>query len=1076
MVVLLMVGLQSVFAQEREITGVVTSADDGLTIPGVSVVVKGTTNGASTDIDGKYKLKVSADAKILVFSFVGMETQEIAIEGKTTINVVLKSAAKKIDEVVVVGYTTTTKQSFSGTAKVVEAEKLTSKAVQNVSQALAGESAGVQVINNGQPGQTATILIRGIGSVNGNSAPLYIVDGVPFSGDLNSINAEDVKSTTILKDASATAIYGSRGANGVILITTKKGRAGKTSFEVNAKHGWNFRLLPRYERITSPEEYLELSYDALKNDLDKLGYDMAKYKSAGDAARSLLFDPKFGFNPIYNMWQAPADQLIDPVTGKMIKGLKRKYTPEDWGDYAYQTSSRDEVTLKMSGGSEKASHYISMGYLKDVGYALNSDYTRFGGRVNLAYKPTEWLRANTNLNYSYGEQNKGTGGGAESLFWVVDNMPSIYPLFVRDAEGNIVKDKYYGNNKFDYGETSERAASPLSNGISSATYDLDRVKKHSISANMSFVATITKGLTFETSYGLDYYSRVRNNVGNPFFGGDAGEHGAIYKTYSSIKSQNFNQILRFRKTFDVHGLEAFVAHESNEYVYEVSTVSKKGIVNITNDEARESLSNYIAQGSDSQGYYEDRALESYFGQVSYNYDRKYYLTGTVRRDGSSRFYNDKWGTFWSVGASWVASNEDFMKSIEAINFLKVKASYGHLGDERSASEYAGQNGYNIGTMLDAKGKKALALELRATDNPYITWESSNQFQFGVEFEAFNGFLEGAVDYYSKSTSDLVFSRRVAPSTGDALIDVNDGKLLNSGIEFDLTANVIKTDDLKFSVSVNGEMLHNELTQMPLDGSGKRKISDAGTYFCYAKGKGLYDYFIPEWAGVNSANGDPLWKQSWVDKNNNNMYDEGEGIKDLYDYRARNPKAVIKERITNDYAEATSRFIGKSAIPTVRGAFRLNLSYKGFTLGAQFAYSLGGYAYDGAYAGSLMGNSQIGAGNYSVDMRKRWRKPGDITNVPRLYATQNTRVNATSTRFLVKSDYLALNNVRLGYSLPKAWVESLGLNSIDVWASGDNLFLLSERKGFNPASSVTGNSSSYRYQPMSSVTLGTRIKF
>ncbi len=1067
-------GISSALAQ-KTFSGTVIGPD-GLGLPGVSVVEKANpTNGVYTDIDGKWELSVPNGKTMLEFTSVGFKT--VVLAAKDAKKITMKDDTQMLDDVVVVGYGKTTKQSFTGTAKVVNSDNIAAKSVQNVSQALAGESAGVQVVKtNGQPGADATIRIRGFGSVNGNQDPLFVVDGVPFEGDLNSINPEDIASTTILKDATATAIYGSRGAAGVILITTKKGKAGKTTFEVNFKTGVNMRLQDRYDRITSPEEYIELSYEALKNTYEKTGVANPEQAAAND-----LFS-KGQINPIYNMWNAPGNELIDISTGKFKSGITRKYTPENWGDYAFQTSTRNEANLKMSGGNEKASHYISLGYLKDVGYALNSDYTRLATRANLTYKPTKWLKGTTNIDYSYGVTNKGTGGGAENLFYIVDNMPSIYPLFVRDKDGNIVKDKYFGNNKFDYGEGTGRPASPLTNGISSATYDIDRSKKHSFNGNMSLVADITKGLTFETSYGLNYYSNINNSVGNPFFGGDAGEGGALWRTYYNKLSQNFNQILRYKTNFDDHTLEAFIAHETNELDYQQANIRRKGVVNLVGDAVLEP-SNYIQQGGDSYGYFIKRAMESYFGQVSYNYDNKYFASATVRRDGSSRFANNKWGTFWSLGGAWIVNKEKFMESIDFVDFLKFKMSYGVLGDERGVSNFGGQNGYDI-SNLDGK----ISLELRAAVDPNITWESSNQFQTGIEFELFNSKIEGTLDYYRKKTTNLFFVKRLPPSTGNAIIKLNDGALLNSGIEFDLTGHIIKNEDWQVSASINGEFLNNELLDMPIEiATGKQKVINIAGIYGQSAGRSMYDYYMPEWAGVDAANGDPLWYQNWVDNNGNGQYDAatvdpatgkeipGEEITDLTGYLATHPDANVLQRVTNEYAKATSKYLDKSAIPFVRGAMRFNVAYKGFSLSSQFAYSIGGYAYDSAYGG-LLSNGELGSGAYSVDMRKSWKKPGDITNVPRLYANQNIRANSASSRFLTKSDYFALNNVRLGYTLPKSFVEKAGLTGVSLWVSGDNLFLFSERKGFNPTSSISGGSDAYRYQPMSSFTFGARINF
>lgn len=1052
----------SVSAQQRTITG--TVSDEAGQLPGVSVVIKGTVKGTETDIDGNYTVKANA-GDTLVYMFLGYKNVEKVIGGASIINIRMEEDANVLDEVVVVGYGTTTKQSFSGTAKTVKAAELEKKSVANVSQALTGEVAGVNVINtSGQPGTVATIRIRGFGSVNGNRDPLYVVDGVPFSGSINSINPSDVASTTVLKDATATAIYGSRGANGVILITTKTGKVGTSSMEVDFKTGVNFQLLPRYDVIKSPDEYIELAWKAMGNrTLD--------FNPANDAvayANQFLFSSR-GINPKYNFYDTnDVSKIIDLTTGKVRPGVKRRYSPENWADYGFQPAIRTEANLKMSGGDENTRYFSSFGYLDDKGYLVNSGYKRYATRLNITHKPKEWLTANANIGYTLGKTiANGQAEDSGSIFWYVDNIPSIYPLFLRDTNGNLIPDTKYGGNQYDYG--IDRGFGGLTNAIAGANYDQIGNDRNSLNGNFSFKVDLLEGLVFETQYGAQYYSREANTVRNPFYGSAASQNGSLFKTTSSALTQNFLNIFRYNKSFGNHNLSALLAHETNQREFNTTSISKNKVVNLLN--GLTDANNYVANSSPPTGYTTKTALESFFGQVNYNYNSKYYLTGSLRRDGSSRFFTNKWGTFGSIGASWVMSEESFISNIEFINFLKLKASYGVLGDQAGVNIYSGQNTYTIGNLGGE-----ISLTPRATQNPNLSWETSKMFQTGVEFALLNNRIEGAVDYYIKNTDDLIFTRRIAPSTGNAVIDVNDGSMRNAGLELDLTAHLINKENYKLDFSINGEMLNNELTSMPIEPStGKPKLLDIAGLYGRSKGHGLYDFYTREWAGVDKANGTPLWYQYYHDANNNGTVDSGEGIRSLTEYQTANPNNAVTRTTTNVYSDATQKYIGKSAIPKIRGAFKLNAKIYDFSISTQFGYSLGGYSYDGVYAG-LLGNDQIGSGNWHTDVRNSWKKPGDVTDVPKLISNRNTQVNSQSSRFITSSDYLALNNVRIGYTVPSKFIGNSGLSSLNIWMSGDNLFLLSARDGFNPTTSETGGSDVYRYSPLSTLSLGVRVKF
>ena len=1059
--------VQITFAQEKTISGRVSDVSGVL--PGVSVIVEGTTNGTETNFDGKYTIKASS-GDVLVFQYLGYKTFNKTVGTLNTINITLEEGGEVLDEVIVVGYGTTTKRSFTGTASVVDQKNIDAKAVSNVAQALIGEASGVSVVrSDGRPGGSASIRIRGFSSIEGNSAPLYVVDGVPYTGDVNSINPNDIESTTILKDASATAIYGARGANGVVLINTRRGKAGTSVVEFDFQRSINSRNIPFYDLINNEEEYMSLIYDGLKNTAELTGSETPSQ----DALNNIFGDK--GIAPLYNMWNVTdGNDLIDPTTGLVKSGVTRKFTPKNWANEGYRDGIRNEFNFKTSGGDDKTKHYFSLGYLSDEGYVQESQFDRYSARLNVSTKPIERIKINTNLDYSYSEYNDAIGYGGGVVTYMMDFIPTIYPLFLRDTDGAIVNDPNTGKPFYDFGDDTAGNARDFSttyNGVGEAIYNINRTKRHNINGNVNFVVDIMKGLTFESTYGLNVYSsnfdRVRNSIQ-----GSAGVAlgGTLFKSNTTYSAQNFNQILRYRTQFgDKHNLDAFIAHESFESSLEDFDLSKKGVVNL-NPNAVVVPENYIDQNGVSFGARIGRSLESYFTQANYNYDNKYYLQATLRRDGSSRFYKNKWGTFGSVGAGWVVSEEDFFGSTKFVNYLKLKASYGILGDQGNNS-FAGQAGFNVENLL---GQPSLAP--RSVVDPNITWESSESFQTGVEFRLFDGIINANVDYYVRKTTDLYVNKRLSPSTGDAVILTNDGEMVNKGLEFDVTGNIIRNEDFNLSLTINGEMFQNEITQMPIENAtGEAKVINIDGNFAQSMGRSRYDYYIREWAGVNSETGDPQWKENWVDKNNNDQYDSGEGFTDFEVYKAANPNAVIQERITNKYADATRRFNGESLIPTLRGAFRLNSSYKGFSLSTQFGYSLGGHGYDANYS-YLMSNGKAGANSYHVDMRNRWMQPGDITDVPRLYSNENIRANSTSTRFITSTDYLALNNIRLGYSIPSKYLSNMGLSSVNLWVSGDNVFILTARDGYNPTTSLTGGTDRYTYNPISNYTLGVRVKF
>lgn len=1076
--------MQFSFAQEKMVTGTVTTESDGLPLPGASVIVKGTSKGAQTDFDGKYTIGVNS-GDVLVISYVGMEPVEVTVGASNVYDVVLKEG-NTLDEVVVVGYSTTTKESFTGTAAVVKTENIEAKTFSNVSQALRGEAAGVNVIQTtGQPGSSATIRIRGFGSVNGNRSPLYVVDGVPYGGQINAINQNDIKSLVILKDAAATSIYGSRGANGVVLITTNKGDKTKSYINVDLKTSISSFDLPMYDVIESPEEYAEISWDAIRTNAALNGQaNPAQYASNN------LFSATGGINPYYNLWNADGNQLIDPATGRFNSGISRKYTPENWGDYAFRTGYRHEANISMSGGNEKTTYSTSLGYLNDEGTGINSDFRRYTGRINVDHQVTDWLKVGANATYSASRTTQnGQSSDTGSIFLMANASPRIYSIFLRDENGNRIEDPIFGGYQFDYGDSqytnglgfeNSRRFSTATNGIADATLNLTRSYDNSLFGNVYFNIDLAKGLTLENRYGTQRENFDYSDRDNPYYGAAASPaiYGRLYKQISTRTNDNFLTLLRYTTSFgssNDHSLEVFGAHEATKYEFSrMYAYKSRAILPNTLD-----LDQYTTTIGKPGSYSQSWTLESYFGQLNYDFQDKYFLTGSIRRDGSSRFINDKWGTFWSVGAGWVMSKEDFMSSLGAVDYFKLKASYGVIGDQGNRLRF----GWQIFGIGETDEYSFTPDTERA--NPDLTWETSKIAQVGFESSWFNNTLDVDVDYYIKNTDNLFFNQTLPGSSGFISTFINDGQLRNSGLEFNINANILKPEnngDFSLSLGVNGEMLNNEITEMPIDQiTGETKIFDdrGGSIFAISKGKSVYDFFTREWAGVDPATGSGLWNLYYDDIDGNGIYDASTdvAIANMVLYRAENDNANINKTTTSVYAQATQKYVGKSSIPKVRGAFRLNLGYKNFSLSTQFSYSIGGYAYDSNYRW-LMGNGRVGSDNWHTDIRDRWQQPGDITNIPRLSDdySADAQFDATSTRFLTKADYLSLNNLQLGYTFDESKLEDIGISRLNVYVSGDNLLLFSRRDGFNPATSESGNSDIYRYSPMTTYSVGLKVQF
>ena len=1082
------IGWASAQTAGKVVSGTVIAGDDNSPIAGATVRAKDTPGkGTLTDIDGKFRLIVPGNEKVIIISFVGYKSREV--EAKRNLRVVLQPSTEALEEVLVVAYGKTTKQAFTGSAATISGEKLQLKS-QDVTKALEGEIPGVQVINrSGQPGLSADIIVRGIGSVNSDTSPLYVVDGVPYGNSMSGIDPADIASLSVLKDASATALYGARAANGVVLITTRGGREGKTRVEAEVKYGINMRTIPLHDVITSPEEYLEMAYQSVKNKYDpKVGGVSLVNKKGQPIYKNgfvdELFDNDNGMGHQYNMWNVEAKDLINPQTGKFNPNVKRRFTPESWRDNVFHVGKRTEATVRMSGGSNRNNYYTSLGYLSDEGYYIGSDFERLTARSNLNFNVNDALKTSMNVSYSYSKMDKpGQTDSSNNGFAFVNAIPPIYPVFEHDEDGKLVPDpRVPGENKYDYGEGRRHMG--MINPAGAVQLDRDKIIKNSLSINANATYTFLGDFQFASNVGYQYQRDLRNTLTNPYYG-DAKNIGRLYRTSTDDYSLTFNQILSWAHKYDLHNLDAFIAHESfsENYGYQYDGKSMAVLAD------QLELNNFVKMDditSWSLGY----ALESYFGQFRYDYDNRYFLSVSIRRDGSSRFKKgNRWGTFGSMGVAWLMTGEEFMQSAKPyINSLKLKASWGRVGNqsimlglgEDIPNYYLWEDFYSVSNLSDLP-----AFKFYSKGNKDLTWEVSNSINAGIEARFFDR-MNLNVDWFSRTTTDMLFMQQVAPSQGFAYLPVNDGALLNTGIEADLNADIVKTDDFRFGVRLNLAHYTNRLTKMPFDKvlNEPQKFKMQGD-FGWAEGHSIYDFIARKWIGVNKENGQPQYA-AYIDTKEKDP--EKKYVTNLQEWLAvkGHDMSQLKPDTISNATKAVRDFNGKSAIPDVTGGFGVDLEYKGVSLSSSFAFGIGGWAYDGVYQ-NLMNSVVIGTTNWHKDMLNAWTPENPNSDIPANVSGVNpyTYANYSSDRFLTSRSYLSISNVRLAYSLPKSWLERASITGLSLYLSGDNLYYFTARRGFYSGHSISGGRdhgdnvsvrSTQRYLPYATFTAGMKVVF
>jgi len=1035
---MVMVGLHSLFAQTNSITGTVTDAGDGSPIPGVSVFVKGTTVGTITMPDGVYNLEVPANAQTLVFSFVGMAMQEVAIAGQTTINVSMQSDAVDVEEVVVTAYGVTKKESFTGSASVVGKDMLEKTSTSNVSQALQGKAAGVQVVSTtGQPGANATIRVRGIGSLNGSSDPLYVVDGVPYSGHLNSINSADIESITILKDAASTALYGSRAANGVVMITTKKGKSGKTNVSVSVRRGVNTRAVPDYEKI-GIEDFYQKSWESYRNSFRF----NSKYDHLSDEVINNHASKSFIKETVrYNITDVDNNAVV-LGTGEFNPDANILYRP-DWEEALLRNGSRSEINVGFNGGNEKLTYYLGLGYLNDEGIINNGEFSRYTGKANVSNQVNDWLKMTFNADFGSSTQNTlTTGSSVSNPFGYIQGIGPIYPIHVMDGKGGFVTDSN-GKNIYDFGNAlyglPSRPSSVPANSNVIATTDLDQREAlvDFINPQLNIDIKFLEDFTFTSSLGINYYARNYTRYQNSLYGDAARYKGRTSKSGSRSFNYTWSNRISYRKKINDHQFSGLVGHENFERRFNYMTATRTGFP--TPDAIELAMG---AVNENSSSYQNDYKLESYLSKFAYDYKSKYFAEFSFRADGSSRFNPDsRWGNFWGVSGAWRLSEENFMQA-EWLDNLKLKVSYGETGNDRllTASRnpqyYAYQSTYNV---YPNNGQPGLFAGEFGNDN--VTWESNKTLDVGVEMGIFNS-TRIALDFFRSNKDDQLYYRQFPLSVGYKGRYENSASMLNKGVEIEISTDIIRNQDLVWSFDINATHINNEVTSLPED-------VVRGTTFRWSEGHDMYEYYMYEYAGVDQATGKELF---YADVVNEAGVATGE-----------------VEKVDNA-SKANRKFLGKSALPKVYGGFNTNVDYKGFDLSVAFAYQFGGYAYDSQY-GSLMSPSASG-GAWHPDVLDSWSPENPTGSQPRLEWNALTTV---SSRYLIKSDYLNLRSLTLGYTLPKKLISKINIQSARFYVQGDNLHLWSKRQGLVPYQNLDGINNTGVYSPMRTISVGVNVK-
>lgn len=1172
LLVLLTIGVQA-FAQSA-VSGKVTD-EAGEPCVGANVLIKGTTTGTMTDLDGNYSLTDVRKGAILVFSSIGYTSQEVRLGSSSVVNVVLKSDADFLNEVVIVGYGTAKRKDLTGSLTQIDNKLIASQNSSSATKALEGAVPGIVYASvDGQPGNDAGLRVRGLGSTNvGASNALVIIDGVPAQGDnpLSNMNQEDIASITVLKDAASTAIYGSRGANGVILVTTKRGDSGRTKISFQARAGWNTVGSYKVGQVDNAAGIYEYLWQSIYNSyrygvngagpaLNKetgeyytnIGNPNVSHDAAAEFASQHLFNyiglnDSFGRNMLgnYMAYNVPGatytpdgtgSSASSTMTGAYLVGTDGKINPnasllydDTYADALLKTGFRQQYDLSASGGSDKEDHYLSLGYLTDPSYVPNSRFERITGRANINVNLFKWLKVGANVGYTRSRTNyqgtywaaRNSGSNQGNITRYVNGHTPIVPFYAHDAEGNYIYDKngdrvrnyLYNSTYSPLGQTGNNY------GSTDIMYAMDNDIREDLTSTLNTRTYIEipflDHFTFRTDFAYDKINRTTTVYYNGTTGRAASMGGYFGKRMNDIEVMNLQHRLTYNQDFGKHHVDAMALFEDSDW--EQQTVNWGS--------ADEFIPGFLAAGNfvgryygagsaPTPGYGHDiERMRSWLGRANYIFADKYYVSGSVRRDGSSKFRKEnRWGTFWSVGAGWRFTEESFMQDLRDswLNNGKLRASYGVIGNQNGIGRYQTYRTWGYSTTYQTTNNgtgrptgDSYKLSMGGLVNTQLTWEETKTFDVGLDLTLFNR-IDLTFDWYNRVTGNSQFSQPVSYlAMGQTTLPRNIAELTNRGIELDINADIIRTKDIRWNVAFNITHYTTKLTDLPDDAipahaeglpdgtweDNQGSWASAGgsqqnaNVYLRGIGRDWFNLYMYKYAGIDQSSGLPMYFHRVTEA------DHAAGK-----YKDTEVGGSVK---TTNYANASKYEVG-SAIPTFQGGFNTSFSYKNFYVNAQFAYQIGGKFFSRNYAEYLY--NVVDAQMYSMmfvskDVKgNTWTPNNTGAGFPMQWypAGENSYFSGTSANggnwsftdeSLFSASYLRLKNLTLGYNVSKSLLNKLRIDkvvsNIKVFASSDNLFILSAAKAIDPTMSASGGYNdvdSYTFPNMRTYTIGINLDF
>ena len=1072
---------------QMKVTGKVVAFDDGEPIMGATVQLKGDNKiGTVTDGGGNFTLTVPNRNSVLRFTYIGMVPHEEVAKPNMLIR--MQDNPNDLDEVIVVAYGTQKKTTLTGSIQEVKSEAIEMRPTSSVASALEGTVTGVQVNSTyGQPGEDPSIRIRGVGTVNGDSSPLYILDGVPFGGNISDLNPADIESMSVLKDAASAALYGNRASNGVILITTKKGKHGKMNVSLDIKQGTYNRGIKEYATINAFES-VEMEWQNLRN------YELIRGVSDEEAKATAT--KSLADHMLLNIFNKPYESILDS-NGKIVSGtdILNGYKDDlNWFDQAIVSGHRQEYNISVNGANDKADYLVSLGYLDENGYMESSGFDRLSARVSANLQPKKWFKTGLNIAVTHQNHHTSYSTGTSTIanpFYFCRYIAPIYPVHLHDATtGEYLLDGN-GNKQWDGGSYKDSNGDEIINRkwntdrhvIWENLANIDKTVRNTMNGIAYVDFNLPYNFTLSLKGNLNLRSSVERSFDNSQIGDGKGANGRAKREEYQYKNYNFQQQLHWNHEYGIHSIDALLGHENYYYNYNYMYGYKSNEV----FSGKTTLRNYT-EISNLYDYGNNYRTESYLGRVRYGYDNRYNAEVSFRRDGSSRFHkSSRWGNFWSAGANWVISNEEFMKKYDWVDYLKLRADYGEVGNDAGSGYYAYWSLYYATQNANKGGYWIYQLP-----NEELQWETGQSWGIGIDARLFKRW-NFSLEYFDKRNKDLLFDVNQPLSAGatstnpaESVITKNIGTISNRGIEFSTDVDVFKNRDWRVNLNASITWLKNKVIKMPEENKdgiidGTKKI---------VEGRDRYSYWMYTWVGINQRNGLSLYKFNdedyYFEDAEGNVYGDAENGSAITGAK----KLAAVEVIDGQAYTYTTTYAKKewhgSAMPKAYGSFGLTASWKSLSLYTLFTYSLGGKVIDTNYA-SLM---SAGANPTAMhkDVLKSWtyeqRTEENVINpdgIPQLNhgAAINSDVtaslNATSSRFLTSASYLILKNITLSYQLPKSWVHKLDLDAVGLSVSCENLFTKTSLQGMVPQMSYAGTQSNYLVTPRV-FSIGLNVKF